>query len=575
MAKSRPFLSELVSAASIGLVSFAILLLTMPRDLGIYDESVILVGAMRLLDGDVIHRDFYANYGPGQFYCVALLFWAFGKSFIAARIYDLVIRAGVIATLFYIIRRQCSLFIALVFTAMGAMWLMGIGFYLYPVFPCILLSLIGSYFLLGMGGGSDAVPTTIVGGLCTGLTALFRYDIGFLLLISHIVSIVTLHTLSRPRETRIWRTLVAITAYGGGVAVMFVPVAIAFLLASPINAFFVDIVDYATKYYAVMRGLPFPGLVAIWANPFAAVVYLPLLAVGLALIQLVPLVRRNLEGTLPQSLVDHSREYLVVFGIDACFFFTKGVVRVSEIHMLLAIVPSLVVFAVLANIQLARRNSMPFATAILLFLLSLFPARSAAGQLYRDIRVTDGSIAGWLAIRSGLIAPPVRNAGSCETGPASGIAKLAPEYARVATYLSAHTKPDERILIALNRHDKVFVNPVGLYFATGRLPGTHWHHFDPGIQTRADIQMQILNDLQRNKVRWVVRDASFETANEPNGSALSSGVILLDQFLDENYRSVASSGSVTIWLANQEEPIVEHEIGNCQVTPVQPLREGR
>lgn len=137
----------------------------------------------------------------------------------------------------------------------------------------------------------------------------------------------------------------------------------------------------------------------------------------------------------------------------------------------------------------------------------------------------------------------------------------------MATYLAAHTRPDERIVVGLARHDKIFVNPVSLYFAAGRLPGTHWHEFDPGLQTRADIQTAIIGDLQAHNVRWVVRDASFDQVQEPNGSAHSSGVKLLDAYLDEHYRAVAASGPVAIWLANNEAPDTA-PAGPCEAAPV-------
>ena len=54
--------------------------LLMARSIVVYDEGIVLTGAMRVLAGDVIHRDFYANYGPGQFYALAGLFQVFGQS---------------------------------------------------------------------------------------------------------------------------------------------------------------------------------------------------------------------------------------------------------------------------------------------------------------------------------------------------------------------------------------------------------------------------------------------------------------------------------------------------------------
>ena len=106
--------------------------------------------------------------------------------------------------LFYIIRKQCPLLIALLFSAIGGMWLLGIGFYLYPIFPCMLLSLIGSYLVTRANEG-PAAPEIVSAGACTGLTALFRYDIGFFLLTAHLSSIAVLIALSEPRETRVRR----------------------------------------------------------------------------------------------------------------------------------------------------------------------------------------------------------------------------------------------------------------------------------------------------------------------------------------------------------------------------------
>ena len=69
-------------------------------------------------------------------------------------------------------------------------------------------------------------------------------------------------------------------------------------------------------------------------------------------------------------------------------------------------------------------------------------------------------------------------------------------------------------------------------------------------------------------MRWVVRDGSFDEVNEPNGSAQSSGITLLDRYLDTNYRPVASSGKVAIWLEIGETPISVHPVGDCEAAPV-------
>lgn len=543
------------------ILSFVILFLSMPRDLGMFDEGIVLSDAMLVLHGEIVHRDFYSIYGPAQYYVIATLFQLFGKDFIIARLYDLAVRAAIVAMLFYLLRRQCSLLIALVFSAIGGMWLLGIGFYLYPIFPCILLSLIGSYVVTSVA--EKPVSSAIVGaGACTGLIALFRYDAGFFLLIAHLFSIAVLIALSGHGRTRIRLVLAAAVTYAAGTAIVFVPAAIVFLIFSPIEAFFADIIEYPAKYYALMRGLPFPDFL----SKDAAAVYLPLLAAGLALSEVIWQAMRRFKSAASPPGDVRDAAFLIVFGATAVTLFLKGVVRVSAVHMLLGIVPALVVLAILVDLWRQRRSAMRLASAVVL-LLALVPAASEAATELHEIRwVSHSSIARWLAVRAGLITLPAAARETCEEGPASGIAKLSPEYSRVATYLGAHTRPDERIFVALDRHDKILVNSISLYFAVGRLPGTHWHEFDPGLQTRADIQTAIISDLQRNQVRWVVRDASFDGANEPNGSARSSGINLLDHYLDKNYRRVASSGKVAIWLANGETPIATGPIERCDAT---------
>jgi hypothetical protein len=551
---------------AIAVLSFVVLLLAMPRDLNIFDEGIILSDAMLTLHGAIIHRDFYSSYGPAQYYVVAALFHFFGENFMTARIYDLAVRSAVLATLFCILRKECPLVIAFIFTAIGGMWLMAIGYYLYPIFPCMLLSLIGSDLVTRVGEEPE-VSTRIVGaGACTGLTALFRYDVGFFLLVAHLAAMAAIIVLSKRYDAKVRQVLTAVVAYGAGTAVMFVPAAIVFLLVSPVGPFLNDIVDYPTKYYALMRGLPFPGLHSIRASPPEGAVYLPILAAGLAVLELILLTVRRVGSTASRPGDDHVVAYLIVFGSTSAMFFLKGVVRVSALHMLLGIVPSLVVFAILLGLWWRRGNAMRIA-AVCVLLLVLSPAAIAAARdLRMSLRVGDRSIAGWLALQAGLL--PVDERDKCEAGPASGIAKLSPDYSRVATYLRAHTQPGERILVALDRHDKILVNPIALYFAIGRLPGTHWHQFDPGLQTRADIQAAIIGDLQHNRVRWVVRDASFDKLNEPNASAQSSGITLLDRYLDTNYREVAASGEVAIWVANGT-PVPVLPVGECEAAPVQ------
>jgi len=541
----------------------------MPRELGIYDEGIILLDAMRVLHGDIPHRDFYANYGPAQYYAVASIFSVFGKSFISARIYDVLLRSITVSIFYIIVNRYCRFSISLVATGVAGLWLLSSATYLYPVFPCLLFALLGSYLVARFGEGKSGVFALAAAGACTGLTALFRYETGFFLLLAHMIALM-LTSLSRERRDRLRGLVAAVGAYGVGTALIFVPAAVAFLFVSPPAPFLADIIGYPTKYYALMRGLPFPGPSALRETPQDAAVYLPFLAVGLALFALL---RPGGETPRPSRAFfarDRATIYLVVFGGVAAMFLLKGIVRVSAIHMLLSIVPSLIVFAILAE-RLWRRGHWAKAAAAFLMLVALAPAVFSAKQWFgQSIHTPDRTLAGWMAVRAGLVRLSPTAAGRCESGPASGVAMLPEDYARVANYLAAHTAADEPIMVGLDRHDKIFVNPVALYFASGRLSSTHWHQFDPGLQTRADVQADIVHELASRHVRWVVRDSSFEVVNEPNGSSKSSGVVLLDRYLAAHYRPVAASGKIAIWLVNGEPaPRGATRPAKCEAAPLE------
>jgi hypothetical protein len=66
----------------------------------------------------------------------------------------------------------------------------------------------------------------------------------------------------------------------------------------------------------------------------------------------------------------------------------------------------------------------------------------------------------------------------------------------------------------------------------------------PGVVTTERVQAEIVAELQRQKVRYVVLLAV--PAKEPNESSRGSGVTLLDRFINEYYERVAAYGRYSI-----------------------------
>jgi hypothetical protein len=64
----KSFRGTLIQAAFVFLFAYLILFFGMPLRPNVYDEGIVLTASMRVAAGQLPHRDFYAIYGPAQFY---------------------------------------------------------------------------------------------------------------------------------------------------------------------------------------------------------------------------------------------------------------------------------------------------------------------------------------------------------------------------------------------------------------------------------------------------------------------------------------------------------------------------
>jgi len=149
------------------------------HDVGIYDEGIMLTGAMRVVQGALPHRDFYANYGPGQFFTLAAIFKLFGPSILVERIWDLVVKAGIAFLVNVIASNLMERLFATAVTAACILWLAVLGFPSYPVWPSLFFILLGILPLFRLFDGRYSVAGLLAAGLCIGFVVLFRYDVGF------------------------------------------------------------------------------------------------------------------------------------------------------------------------------------------------------------------------------------------------------------------------------------------------------------------------------------------------------------------------------------------------------------
>ena len=505
-------------------VSLLTFFVTENKQITLFDEGVILVGAERASAGAVLHRDFYFNYGPAQLYTLSFLFRIFSPSVWVERAWDALTRSCVVLFVFLLCARLGSRRVAWLAAFASLISLAHFGFHGYPVFPALASALASALCLFAVFANSRSTFWLVAGGLCTGITFLFRYDIGLFVFGTDAILMTAWLLTQSGRAGRATGALFALMRFAAGFAIIALPLGTAYVLSGVAKDFLFDVVSFSKSYIA-MRSLPFPGLNALKRSPSEAAVYLPLIVMAATALA-IPFSWRRKKG---DPVVGLTALLLALTGV----FFAKGFIRVSTIQMAMAIISSIALIAVVA----ARLSSYPrFAR------LAVGGAVVAAGLCTL--------IAGFGDLKSGR-QNAVAWMGNADCRAPAGIGRLGcytvdDSHAGAIRYIEQVTTPADTIFVGNGRHDKVFINDIAFYFLAGRVPATKWYQFDPGLQTTAQLQREIVGELSRRCPPFIVLESEWDKMEEANASAVSSGVTILDDYLRTHFTPAARFGTIRI-----------------------------
>ena len=502
------------------------------RDVNVYDEGVILTAASQVAIGHVPHRDFYANYGPAQFYFLAALFKVFGPSILVERLWGAAIKAAIALCTYLLGNRLMPKSWSLICCLACVVWLGFVENTAWPAWPALLAALIGLKLLFDVFERAAATPQILAAGVCVGVATLFRYDIGFLLCVAETAVLASYRWGETPMRGNLTVRLRNPMLFCAGVALVCLPVAAAFMCLGAVSDFYFDVVYFPAHNYAPTRSLPFPPLFTDASSPLSAanIVYAPILVAVAALARLS---RLNAAGRRDDRSFFWKLVLLLVVMLS---LFAKGLVRVSPIHMSLAVVPAFIILTTL----LATSTDHPGARRLPIATFTLGIAACAAAIPTYDALAAACAQA---AVNLGWSMSPMKDG--------TPLARLrffeiGRDRTRAIDYLHARTVPGDPIFVGLSQHDRVYINDVGFYFISNLSPATKWYHFDPGLQTSAPIQQLIIRDLANSRPQYIVLESQWAGVREPNASSLSSGVRLLDQFIKEHYQPVAEFGSLSV-----------------------------
>jgi len=438
--------------------------------------------------------------------------------------------------IYAIFARMESSRMGMIAAAASALWLAAFGYYGYPIYPCLLMTVLSVYFVLPEYCREAGRTPLLLAGGCIGVTALFRHDVGALAAISHIAALTLFQVKARLEGVeRSPKLIPAVALFAVGVLLVAVPVwSLVMVIASPTEVLR-DLVIIPMETYGRMRSLPFK-----WNSVNNWGVFLPPV-VGLTGI-VIALNFRGGRASMGAKVATATMQCmrggaLLLVACCSLFFTLKGVLRISLRHLALALVPSLLTACLAWLLAPGSRHG-----RVLALLLAVPMALVSIGAAIVDYTT--------LMTNKEWMLNSVDAGDKCHS--AAGLERLGcfkadQDQLAAIRFVQERTADDERIFVGLESHDRIFVNDVLFYFLSKRLSATKWHHFDPGVQTTPEIQTEMVGELEAIKPKIVVLRSDWSDIREPNESSISSGVSILNDFIRAHYGLVATFAGIQIY----------------------------
>jgi hypothetical protein len=507
-----------------------------------YDEGFAVFNATRIMEGDVPYKDFWTIYPPGQFYVLAAIFKTFGTNLLIARIYDTIVHFVIVICTYLIAKKITSHSLSLLACVVTTLLLAIADSYAYAVFPAMALALLSILSMLQYTQTGQR-RWALSAGLLTGMTTLFRWDIGLYTGISVALTILFSHFFQMTQETKLpakelLKPSKLLSTLFGGALFIVLPCYGYFICRSGFGNLWTQAVIFPTTMLHEVRWLPYPSLIPsslpYTLNIFAFIAtnsefsnwlrfYVPLVIYGIAFYDLSLSLLRKRVVYNPHFF---GTTTLTILGV---LLFAQALSRYDYIHVL----PSSIV-AFLVIIPIIHRGVLNFhnlvlryyfvtAVFVLVVFYFLFPVRS-------------------ILISTKNFSP----LGCYSHIDRAGCIYISKDQEQAVEFITMHTRGGESIFVGNRRHDLISINDVGFYFLSNRPSATKYHDLFPGVATTRSVQEEIVDDIKLKSVQWVVL-VNVPESRESNASAVSSGVHVLDDFIRSAYAPIVKFGNYEIW----------------------------
>ncbi len=448
------------------------------------DEGIVLQGAQRILDGQVLYRDFFSFFTPGSYYLNALLFRLFGDSFLVARTAVAFIGAGFSPITYLLARRVCSREIALLVTGLMTVTALPFRFMVLHNWDSTLLTCLALYCAVRWLESPD-VKWTFATGSLVSLTGLFEQSKGAGLLLGLCLGFVIITFGDRQRKLF---SRAQMGAFAMGLTWPLVVTIIYFASQHALRAMFADWL-WPLQHYSTANRLPY-GYQNLSENQRQAIFFSGSWGIRLAKIlgfspslwiPVLPLFGVALLPRLSAGIwrKDSARPewayYVMVSSAVAGLLFSVVVVRPDIVHFIYLQPIFFLLLAWLLDGRNLRGSIAARIAPVIAFCVALSLLTMAAVLLLRAA----GSHYS-LTTRRGVVSTPVRD--------------------NVIEYIQAHTTPKQHIL-------SYPYSPM-LYYLTATSSSTSFEYYQPGMHTR-EQSLDLLSQLQAHPVRVVLYEPGF------------------------------------------------------------------
>ena len=511
------------------------------RSTNLLDEGSTAAQALRILNGDLIYRDFFTVVTPGSYYTVAALFQIFGATLMVLRWTALVTGLGVLLITLTVGRQVMVWPFAAAAGLLTTVW----GWFLvtpnfYSLEAALLsLSALACYVYGALRPGSGLPRASSRGapswrwmmaaGIATGLTTMVKQNVGAYTAAGLLITIWASRLFDDVPD---WRGRAKMSGqFIAGVLAAVLPTLL-WLIASGAGPYLYESwIYYPLIRYTERFARPFPDFFPLAeGDPFdlwtKLVIYLPVVVYPFAVVAIAVMARRFQRSGDPEA--KREGHALLAISLVGMLTLLQAWPRADVPHILFGLQPTFVVFAyVLFCAWRALRTipGPPPAIAAIAMMVALAPA---ALLLWKGYQRTDWEYQNYIVV--------------VRTERAEGIFTGGLEAQRidvVTKYISEHTAPDEPI----------FVVPwaTGFYFLANRANPTRT---DFMLFEDPEAYPCLLSRLEQRPPKYVIYGYTWDVDDKHFRDYAAP----IDRYIRSRYAIEFSTDGYEIWRRLDEAP---------------------